>query len=116
MVRLGVSLPVLMRLLGHKNILMTLRYVQVAQLDVQREFHRALKNTASLHAMPQLPMPDPNVPQHIDLAALRHALTATHHLFQLLHPQLENKQRRKLRRLSQRLLKILPELDDLTPK
>lgn len=115
MVRLGVSLPVLMQLLGHKNILMTMRYVQVAQLDVQREFHRALQNTSTLHTIPQLPMPDPKVPQHIDLAALRHAVTATHHLFQLFLPQLEDKPRRKLRRLSQRLLKILPELDHLTP-
>jgi site-specific recombinase XerD len=116
MVRLGVSLPVLMQLLGHRNILMTMRYVQVAQLDVQREFHRALQNTTSLYAIPQLPMPDPKVPQHVDLAALRHAVAATHHLFQLLQPQLEDRPRRKLRRLSQRLLKILPELDNLTPK
>lgn len=116
MVRLGISLPVLMHLLGHKNILMTMRYVQVAQLDVQREFHRALQNTTSLHAIPQLPMPDARVPQHVDLAALRQAIAATHHLFQLFQPQLEDKPRRKLRRLSQRLLKILPELDHLTPK
>ena len=116
MVRLGVSLPVLMHLLGHKNILMTMRYVQVAQLDVQREFHRALQNTTSLHALPQLPLPDDRVPQHVDLAALRQAVAATHHLFQLFQPQLEDKPRRKLRRLAQRLLKILPELDHLTPK
>jgi hypothetical protein len=43
-------------------------------------------------------------------------LSATHHLFQPFQPQLEDKPRRKLRRLSQRLLKILPELDHLTPK
>lgn len=116
MVRLGVSLPVLMHLLGHKNILMTMRYVQVAQLDLQREFHRARQNTTSLHAIPQLPMPDTGVPQHVDFAALRHAVAATHHLFELFQPQLEDKSRRKLRRLSQRLLKILPELDHLTTK
>jgi len=39
MLRLGVSLPALMRLLGHKDIRMTLRYVQVTQQDLQREFH-----------------------------------------------------------------------------
>ena len=37
MIRLGVSLPALMQLLGHKDIRMTLRYVQVTQLDLQRE-------------------------------------------------------------------------------
>jgi site-specific recombinase XerD len=41
MVRLGVSLPALMQMLGHKDIRMTLRYVEVVQLDLQREFHRA---------------------------------------------------------------------------
>src|SRR5260370_25566725 len=36
MIRLGVSLPALMQLLGHKNIHMTMRYVKVTQSDVQR--------------------------------------------------------------------------------
>ena len=36
MLRLGVSLPALMQLLGHKDISMTLRYVQVTQQDLQR--------------------------------------------------------------------------------
>ena len=41
MVRLGVSLPALMQLLGHKDIRMTLRYVQVTQQDLQRQFQLA---------------------------------------------------------------------------
>jgi site-specific recombinase XerD len=41
MVRLGISLPALMQLLGHKDIRMTLRYVQVTQQDLQREYHSA---------------------------------------------------------------------------
>ena len=36
MIRLGVSLPALMQLLGHKDIRMTLRYVQVTQHDLKR--------------------------------------------------------------------------------
>ena len=116
MVRLGVSLPVLMRLLGHKDIHMTLRYVEVAQLDLQREFHRARQNPVSLHPIPQLHLPATTVPQQADLPALRQAIAATHHLFQLLQPQLAEKPRRKLRRLSQRLLNIGHELDHLTPK
>jgi site-specific recombinase XerD len=35
MLRSGVSLPALMQLLGHKDIRMTLRYVQVTQQDLQ---------------------------------------------------------------------------------
>src|SRR6516164_568520 len=39
MLRLGVGLPALMQLLGHKDIRMTMRYLQVTQQDLQREFH-----------------------------------------------------------------------------
>lgn len=115
LVRLGISLPVLMQLLGHKNIHMTLRYVEVAQRDLQREFHRARQNIALPYVIPQLPLPAA-VPQQVDFAALRQATAAVHHLFHLLQPQLEEKPRRKLRRLSQRLLKISQELDLLTSK
>jgi site-specific recombinase XerD len=38
MLRLGISLPALMQLLGHKDIRMTLRYVEVTQLDLHCEF------------------------------------------------------------------------------
>jgi hypothetical protein len=115
MVRLGVSLPALMQMLGHKDIRMTLRYVEVAQLDLQREFHLARQNTASLHSIPQLPLPT-TAPQRADLTTIRQAIAATHHLLQLFQPQLEAKPRQKLRRLIQRLLNITYELDHLTPK
>jgi hypothetical protein len=54
MVRLGVSLPALMQLLGHNDIRMTLRYVQVTHLDLQREFHTARQNTIQPHRPPTL--------------------------------------------------------------
>jgi site-specific recombinase XerD len=50
MVRFGVSLPALMRMIGHRDIRMTLRYVEVVQLDLQREFHRAREKKASLYS------------------------------------------------------------------
>ena len=116
MVRLGVSLPALMQMMGHKDIRMTLRYVEVVQLDVQREFHRARQNTASLYSIPQLPLPSSTGPARLDLATIRQTIAATCNLLRLLQPQLEDKARRKLRRLTQRLLNIDHELDDLTPK
>ena len=116
MVRLGVSLPALMKMMGHKDIRMTLRYVEVVQLDLQREFHRARQNTASLHSIPQLPLPSITAPKRVDLATTRQAIAATRHLFQLLQPQLEPKAKRKLRRLTQRLLNIGYELDTLSAK
>ena len=116
MVRLGVSLPALMQMMGHRDIRMTLRYVEVVQLDLQREFHRARQSTASLYSIPQLPLPSSTAPTRVDLAAIRQSIAATHHLLQLIQPQLEVKTRRKLRRLTQRLLNIDHELDHLTPK
>jgi site-specific recombinase XerD len=116
MVRLGVSLPALMQMMGHRDIRMTLRYVEVVQLDLQREFHRARQSTASLYSIPQLPLPSSTAPTQVDLAAIRQSIAATHHLLQLIQPQLEDKTRRKLRRLTQRLLNIDHELDHLTPK
>jgi site-specific recombinase XerD len=116
MVRLGVSLPALMRMMGHRDIRMTLRYVEVVQLDLQREFHRARQKTASLYSIPQLPLPTTTAPTRVDVTTIRQNIAATHHLLQLLQPQLEDKARRKLRRLTQRLLNIEHELDYLTPK
>ncbi len=114
MLRLGVSLPALMQLLGHKDIRMTLRYVQVTQQDLQREFHLARLNTAPLHSIPKLPLPPTTAPVQADIAAIHDAIAATQHLLQLFRPQLhDDKSRRKLRRLSQRLLNLGHELDSL---
>jgi hypothetical protein len=38
-----------MQLLGHKDIRMTLRYVEVTQQDLQREFHQARQNAGHSH-------------------------------------------------------------------
>lgn len=114
MVRLGVSLPALMQMLGHKDIRMTMRYVEVVQLDLQREFHRARQNPLVLHSIPQLPLPSFITPAPVDLATVRQAIAATRHLFQLVQPQLEDRGQRKLRRLTQRLLNIAHELDRLS--
>lgn len=42
MVRAGISLPALMRLMGHAHIHTTMLYVQLSPQDVWREFHRAV--------------------------------------------------------------------------
>jgi integrase/recombinase XerD len=52
MVRAGVSLPALMRLMGHAHIHTTMLYVQLSPQDVWQEFHRALASR------PPLPPPE----------------------------------------------------------
>ena len=44
MVRAGISLPALMRLMGHSHIHTTMLYVQLSPQDVWREFHHAVQN------------------------------------------------------------------------
>ena len=112
MVRLGVSLPALMQLLGHHDIRMTMRYVEVVQLDLQREFHAARQNAAQPHRCPILSLP--NVSPNADLPAIRQALTATRHLLEMYRRQLtDEKIRRTLQRLDRRLLDIDSRLDRL---
>ena len=109
MLRLGVSLPALMKLLGHKDIKMSLRYVQVTQQDLQREFHQARQNAAHPHRLPTLA-----VPKELPSAALPsvcQALEATRHLLEMYRRQLGNeKTHRRLQRLDKRLLTIASEL------
>jgi site-specific recombinase XerD len=112
MIRLGVSLPALMRLLGHKDIRMTMRYVQVTQLDLHREFHQARQNAAQPHRFPILSVP--NSSASADLPGIRQALAATRHLLEMYRRQLtEEKTRRTLQRLDRRLLAVASKLDRL---
>ena len=109
MVRLGVSLPALMQLLGHKDIRMTLQYVQVTQQDLQREFHQARQRAAQPHPLPELLLP-PRIP-NADLPGIRQALAATRHLLEMYSRQLgDTKAKRKLRRLDRRLLAVASQL------
>jgi site-specific recombinase XerD len=110
MVRLGVSLPALMQLLGHKDIRMTLRYVQVTQQDLQREFHQARQKAAQPHRLPTLS--PPKGIESADLPGIRQALAATRHLLEMYRRQLgDEKTKRKLQRLDRRLLAVASQLD-----
>jgi site-specific recombinase XerD len=112
MVRLGVSLPALMLLLGHKDIRMTMRYVQVTQQDLQREFHAARQNAAQPHRLPILSVP--NASTTADLPGIRQALAATRHLLEMYRRQLgDEKTRRALQRLDRRLRAVASKLDRL---
>jgi site-specific recombinase XerD len=114
MLRLGVSLPALMQLLGHKDIRMTLRYLQVTQQDLQREYHLARQNVAQPHLLPQLPVPCATASLNADLTGIRQALAATRHLLQMFRRQLRDENmHRKLQRLDKRLLSVASELDRL---
>jgi len=116
MLRLGVSLPALMQLLGHKDIRMTLRYVQVTQQDLQREFHQARQNAAHSHRLPTLALPQ-DIRSASLLPAICQALEATRHLLEMYRRQLGNeKSRRTLQRLDKRLLAVASQLQRIHTK
>jgi len=48
MVRAGISLPALMKLMGHSQIHTTMRYVELSAQDVWREYAKAVQNRARL--------------------------------------------------------------------
>jgi hypothetical protein len=69
----GIGLPALMKLMGHKSIQMTLRYLKVAQPDLQREFYRARQNSTQSYSLPSLSVSTATP----DLPGIRQALAAS---------------------------------------
>jgi site-specific recombinase XerD len=112
MVRLGVSLPALMQLLGHRDIRMTLRYVQITQADLQREYFAARLKAAERYTVPQLAAPTGSTTA--GLAGIRQALTAICHLLEMYRRQFtDEKTSRKVRRLDSRLRAVAAEVQKL---
>lgn len=113
LLRAGASLPAVQQLLGHSDIRMTLRYVQVAQNDLQREYHRARHILARRHSMP--PLPGATTPHtSSQLPALSQSLAAAYHLLEMHRRNVTDQAlQRHLRRLANRLFKITAELANL---
>lgn len=85
MLRAGISLPALMKLLGHRTANMTLRYVEITQHDLQREFHQARQHPRHL-----LPIPAPMLaanPDRIDAPTIAERLAAIVRLVDLYRQQ-----------------------------
>jgi site-specific recombinase XerD len=111
MLRAGASLPAVMNLLGHKAVNMTLRYVQVTQQDLQREYQRARQNMATLHPIPDLPTART---ESAALPAIAQSLAAIRHRVEMYRRGLgDDNSRQKIARLANRLLKISIELNQL---
>lgn len=110
MLRCRISLPVLMQLMGHKNIRMTLRYLKITQPDLQREFYQARQNTSQAYRLPSLSVSTAAA----DLPGIRQSLATTRHLLEMYRRQLSNdKTRRRLQRLDRRLLDVDQQLQNI---
>jgi site-specific recombinase XerD len=105
MLRAGVGFPVLMKLLGHTSPEMTMRYLDVALTDLQREFELARSKPRHLAPQPKTPF-TPRAGLHGLIASL----LAAQHVLEMFRRTLPNgTSRRRLDRLSNRLTKIVTE-------
>ncbi|HUE02780.1 MAG TPA: tyrosine-type recombinase/integrase [Bryobacteraceae bacterium] len=108
MFRAGVSLPAVMKLLGHLAPGMTLRYLQVSIPDLQREFHMA--RSQPRHLVPTSRLPTSITSSHSNLASLRDALLVAQHVLEMFRRTLpQGPDRCLLDRLANRLIKITAE-------
>ncbi len=107
MLRSGVSFPVLMKLLGHVDPEMTMRYVDVTLTDLEREFQMARAKPRHL-----APQPKSSSPQlQTGFNGLIDSFQASQHALELFRRSLPNGDRRnRLDRLANRLTKILAEI------
>ena len=110
MLRSGVSFPVLMKLLGHVDPGMTMRYVDVALTDLEREFQLARSKPRHLAPQPKTSA----APIRAGRDGLIDSLIAAQHVMEMFRRSLPNGDaRNRLRRLSVRLIKILAEIRKL---
>lgn len=108
MLRAGASLPAVKELLGHRSLEMTMRYVQVSQIDLQREYHQARQRMGQLHTIPRIT----KKPATLDMSLLRHSVSDAAHLIEMFRrQQTDDRAKRKLARLTNRLTKISTELN-----
>jgi integrase len=111
MLRSGVSLPVLMRLLGHQSPNMTMRYLEVSLLDVEHEFQLARQSPRHLIPATKIPSASSHTP---DLPGLLGSLQITQHVLEMFRRTLTaGPPRRRLDRLANRLTKIASEVRKL---
>lgn len=108
----GVTLPTLMKLLGHSSADMTMRYLRITLPDLQREFH--LARSQPRHLAPQPKSPSASV--RADLPGLVESLRTSQHVLEMFRRTLpDGLHRRCLDRLANRLTKIVAAALELAP-
>ena len=112
MIRSGVTIPALMKLLGHKEPGMTIRYVEVTANDLQRELSFARSQQRHLAPRPKAPMITPRA----GIDGVVDSLLFAQHAIEMFRRSLpEGSSRNCLDRLSNRLTKILSQTRKLNP-
>ena len=112
MLRAGVTLPSLMKLLGHSSADMTMRYLRITLPDLQREFRLARSHPRHLTPQPK----SPSASVGADLPGLVESLRTSQHVLEMFRRTLpDGLNRRCLDRLANRLTKIVAAALKLAP-
>ena len=114
MVRAGVSLPALMKLLGHQKANMTLRYVEITQQDLQRELEWVRLNPRHL-----VPFPPQAAAADLDTAdapAVIDRLSAAIRVLELYRQNAAANCQKPLQLLLRRLVRIRSRFQNVAPE
>jgi integrase len=110
MIRAGAGLAAVMKLLGHTSPRMTMHYVDVTLIDLQREVQLARSKPRHLAPQPKTSL----TPLRKGLDGLIDSLLGTQHALEMFRRSLPNgNARTRLNRLTNRLKKILAEIRKL---
>jgi integrase len=115
MLRSGVSLQALMKLLGHSTAKMTLLYAEFTQADLQREWNSVRSQPRHLAPPPRTALSASAV-SHADLPSLIHAVQVAQHVLEMFRRTLPDNSASVpvLDRLANRLARIATELRKFT--
>ena len=113
MVRAGVSLPALMKLLGHRTANVTLRYIEITQQDVKRELDLARLNPRHLVPVPR--QSHPADPEAADSPAVVRHLSASIRVMDLYRQKNGGAKDRLLQLLLRRLVRIRSRFEKMIP-
>ena len=112
MLRGGVTFPAVMKLLGHTTPGMTMLYLEITQVDLQREYHLARSHPR--HLVPAPPTPLHTSSPRADLVSLVDSLRAAQHILEMFRRALpDGSNCRLLHRIANRLVKIVAQLLNL---
>ncbi len=111
MLRSGISLPALKEILGHRDLEMTMRYVQVTQADLQREYQLARRKMDTIHPVPRLPGAT-RTEETGRIAEICNSLEAIRHQLEMYRRQLSDQSAgRKLQCLMRSLVRLRSSLE-----
>jgi hypothetical protein len=113
MLRAGVTLAAIVKLLGHKSPHMTLQYLEITQADLQREYHLARAHPRHIAPSQLTPLA---APARLDPAGILHSVQFAQDVMEMFRRNLpEGSSRCLLNRLANRLTKIVTQIRKPNP-